>query len=130
VIAADTNVVVRLLVADDRRQTERASALFRAESIYLGKTVLLETEWVLRGAYGLSSAAIAPGLRKVLGLSGVTVEDSATVARALDWYEEGLDFADALHLASSGAAPHFATFDRKLLKRAKGLVGAPTVVAP
>jgi predicted nucleic acid-binding protein len=33
--------------------------------------------------------------------------------------ERGLDFADALHLASSGGATRFVTFDRRLVRRAR-----------
>lgn len=40
---------------------------------------------------------------------------------ALDWYEQGMDFADALHLASSAKAVGFATFDEKLVKFARRL---------
>ena len=52
-----------------------------------------------------------------------------SVARALAWHEEGLDLADALHVASSGAAARFATFDEKLAKRARK-VTAVEVVKP
>jgi len=41
------------------------------------------------------------------------------VAKALDWFKQGLDLADALHLASAGDAKQFATFDVKLARRAK-----------
>jgi predicted nucleic acid-binding protein len=54
-------------------------------------------------------------------MANVTGEDGANVARALDWYEGGLDLADALHLAASGEAKRFATFDARLVKRTKGL---------
>ena len=60
----------------------------------------------------------------ILGLPNVTVEDSACVRDALQWYEAGLDFADALHVASCSKARRFATFDDKQVKRAKKL---PTV---
>jgi predicted nucleic acid-binding protein len=35
---------------------------------------------------------------------------------ALDAYAQGLDFADALHLARSSRATAFLTFDRRLAK--------------
>ena len=44
--AVDTNVVVRLLAQDDPKQTAAARALFSAGSIWIAKTVLLETAWV------------------------------------------------------------------------------------
>jgi len=127
-IAIDTNVVVRFLVADDQRQADRAEAVLRRGPVLVPKTVLLETEWVLRGAYRLASADIAVGFRKLLGLAGVGVEDAAAVRRAMDWYDRGFDFADALHLASAGVAKQFATFDVALARRAKGLADAPVVV--
>jgi predicted nucleic acid-binding protein len=43
------------------------------------------------------------------------------LAKILAWHEQGLDFADALHLASSGSLTELITFDSKFIKRAKGL---------
>jgi predicted nucleic-acid-binding protein len=122
VLAVDTNLVVRLVTNDDKAQATRAKAVFAANDILVPKTVLLETEWVLRFTYELDRPSILRGLRGVLGMANVTGEDGANVAKALDWYEGGLDLADALHLAASGDARRFATFDAKLAKRAKGLV--------
>lgn len=117
-IAVDTNVLVRLVVRDDDVQAGRAAALFEQNEIYVCKTVLLETEWVLRFSYGLDGAAILGALKGVVGLPHVSVEDSLAVAEALDLLEAGMDFADALHLASSREAAAFATFDKRLKARA------------
>jgi len=70
------------------------------------------------------------GLERLFGLPGVTVEDAAGVARALEWYGHGLDFADALHLASCGQASAFATFDRALRRRARARPEIIPVIAP
>ncbi len=117
-LAVDTNVIVRIVTNDDPEQARRAVALFERERIFIAKTVLLEVEWVLRFSYQLPREVIAPTLRKVIGLPPVAVEDPDEVFIALDGYEQGLDFADALHLASSGSADGFATFDQKRVKRA------------
>jgi hypothetical protein len=58
------------------------------------------------------------------------VEEADAVARALAWYGEGLDFAHALHLASSHRAVAFATFDRTLQRRATKFADAPAVIVP
>jgi predicted nucleic-acid-binding protein len=116
-IAIDTNIIVRILAADDPRQAKRAVALMERNEIYISKTVLLETEWVLRHAYGIDAKAIISGFHKLLGLPQVAIEDSWTVFQALRWHEEGLDFADALHLASSPKAANFASFDKNLVKK-------------
>lgn len=128
--ALDTNLVVRLLTNDDPRQASRVAALVDQDTIFLPKTVLLESEWVLRYAYNLERPVIHAALLKLLGLATLTVEDSETVLQALAWYGEGLDLADALHLASSRSADAFATFDRKLRNRAKRLNDAAAVVEP
>lgn len=120
-IAVDTNVLVRFLVRDDAKQAARAASLIRGHEIWASKTVLLETEWVLRSLYGFSPETVARALRRLAGLRTVFLEDELAVAKALDWSSQGLDFADALHLASAGNARRFATFDRKLTKQAKRL---------
>ena len=129
-IAVDTNVVVRYLVEDDVAQTDRAEAVLRSGAVLVLKTVLLEAEWVLRTSYRFDRNAIGEGLRRLIGLPGVEVEDRAAVARAFAWFDQGLDLADALHLASSGRAAAFATFDRALRRRARAIAGATPVIAP
>ncbi len=117
-IALDTNVLVRVVTADDPAQLEIALKVFRSSPLWISKTVLLETEWVLRYSYELAPTAIHNALRRLLGLRNLQVEDRAAVLRALSLFEAGVDFADALHLASSAEAERFATFDRTLAQRA------------
>lgn len=126
-IALDTNVVVRVLTQDDPAQAKRAAALLRRESVWLSKTVLLETEWVLRYSYELDTAAINHALSMFVELQNLTMEDAPSVQTALAWHKAGMDFADALHLASSGRASGFATFDQKLAKKASKLEDAPAI---
>lgn len=127
-IAIDTNILVRLVTRDDAVQAKRAAALFKHEEIYVGKTVLLESEWVLRFSYELARPVILSALKNAVGLPQVTVEDSPAVAEAFDLFETGMDFADALHLASSREAVQFATFDERLKKHADTAASARQVV--
>ena len=128
-IALDTNVVVRFLVNDEASQARRARALIKANTVFVPMTVLLETEWVLRGGYGLPRAEVVRLLRALLGLPDLATEDPQRIARALDWHEGGIDFAEALHLAGSSGAERFATFDEKLVKAAKKLDATKVVLA-
>jgi predicted nucleic-acid-binding protein len=116
-IAVDTNIIVRILTNDDQGQAKRAVRLIEKNDIFISKTVILETEWVLRHAYSIDSDGIIKGLKKLFGLPNVTVEDSWTVFQSLNWHKEGLDFADALHVASSLKASSFATFDKNLIRK-------------
>ncbi len=120
-IALDTNILVRVVTADDPRQLKAAVAGMESGPLWVSKTVLLETEWVLRFTYELSRAAILGALQSLLGYQALEVESRGTVLRAFRWYEKGMDFADALHLASSADADRFATFDRELAKLARSL---------
>ena len=128
-IALDTNVVVRFLVNDDAAQARRARALIERNAVFVPATVLLETEWVLRGGYGLPRAEVVRLLRALLGLPDLSTDDPQRVARALEWHAAGVDFADALHLAGSAGAERFATFDEKLVKAARKLNAARTFLA-
>ena len=128
-MALDTNVLVRYLTRDEPEEATRAKALIERGPVFMAKTVMLETEWVLRSAYQFSPSAIAASFMAFLGLPGVTVEDAPAVSRALAWYAQGLDFADALHVASCMKADAFATFHRSLLRKGK-LAGAMPVIAP
>lgn len=116
-ISIDTNVLVRLFTADDEAQTRKAKRLFETEHIYITKTVILETEWVLRYAYDFPEDAIADAFMKLLGQSNVLVEDASHIAQSSALLLKGMDFADALHLACSRGHT-FATFDKKLKSRA------------
>ncbi len=57
-IAVDTNVLVRLLTGDDPEQEAASRALFARQSIWIAKTVLLETAWVLRSLHGFKEGAM------------------------------------------------------------------------
>ena len=129
-ISVDTNVLVRVLVNDDPAQAKRAIALLGSGPVWLTKTVLLETEWVLRFTYDLDVPAIDVAFAKLLAIPGIDVEDRAAVGLALGWHRDGMDFADALHLASSHAATAFATFDRRMAKAATKAAAKPRVIEP
>jgi predicted nucleic-acid-binding protein len=121
VIAVDTNVIVRLLTADDEAQFQKASTLFANNDIFISETVILETAWVLRHAYDFDPQAICEAIGKTLGLPNVGTHRPELIAEALDLARQGLDFADALHLSLSQECRQFATFCTAFLKRPKGL---------
>lgn len=118
-LAIDTNVLVRLLTADHPQQSPKAKELLERETVFVALTVLLETEWVLRSAYGFAPARVIVALRAFAGLRNVVVQDAASLAKALTWAERGMDFADALHLAQAGDCDAFVSFDGRLARAAK-----------
>ena len=117
-LAVDTNILVRFFTHDQPDATARAIRILQSPRVWVTKTVLLETEWVLRAVYELPSDRVARALRALAGLDNVEVEDPLQVSQALDAYDLGLDFADALHLAGAEGR-QFVSFDDKFVKRAR-----------
>ena len=118
-IAVDTNVLVRLLTGDDVKQAAAARSLFAAGPIWIAKTVLLETDWVLRSLYGFEESAVRDALAKLLGLENVHTEDEPSVAAALALTADGIELADAMHLSSRPPGATFVSFDQSFVRRAK-----------
>lgn len=125
-IAIDTNIVVRYLTGDHPVQSARAREIVDSGPTFVAVTVVLETEWVLRSTYSYKPADVARALRAFGGLPGVKIEDAGAVSAAFDLAEQGMDFADALHLGRSDKADGFLTFDRRFVKAAKA-AGIETV---
>ena len=129
--ALDTNVLARFFIddADDAQaEKQRPSAVAAlSERAFVAVTVLMELEWVMRGFYGLPPTDISRVLRVLSSIEHITLEDRSAVLMALDAFDQGLDFADALHMARSSRASGFATFDQRLAKRAKDLALSPPV---
>jgi len=117
----DTNIIIRLLTQDDPEQASRAKNVFADKQIFIADTVLLETEWVLRFAYGFAPKAIYQAIMNLLGLPNVHVARPDMLYQALQIYKAGLDFADAMHLAANSNCPALLTFDKAFIRRAKGL---------
>lgn len=126
-ISLDTNVIVRVVTADDPDQLATALEVMKLDGLWLCKTVLLETEWVLRYSYKLSRKTILDTFLRLLGYPNLSVEAPEQVHLALEWYRGGMDFADALHLAASAGADQFVTFDRELVDWAEKLEAGPAV---
>ncbi len=118
-VAIDTNILVRLLTADDTAQYNASRKLFADENIFIPDSVLLETEWVLRAAFELSPADVCQALRNILGLANVHVGNARMIAQIIEWHEAGFDFGDAFHLATTQDHNCLKTFDGEFIKLAK-----------
>jgi len=129
--ALDTNVLARFFIDDaDDPQTARqrpAAVAALSERGYVSVTVLLEFESVMRGFYELPRRDVVRVMRALAGMERITLEDRDAVLAALDAFDAGLDFADALHVTRSSRASAFATFDQRLVKRARALGLSPPV---
>jgi predicted nucleic-acid-binding protein len=126
-IAFDTNLLVRAVVADDLAQVAIVQDLIKQDAIFISRAVLMETEWVLRSVYKKTSDEIHAFFRALLAVDNTEIENAIEVGYALDWYELGADFADALHLAVCGSAV-LHTFDKGFCKTAREVGLTPPIV--
>jgi predicted nucleic-acid-binding protein len=132
-IAVDTNVLARWLLKDDAAQSPAALRAMERPAVFVAKTALLELEWVFRGVYKLDAKQFSIAVDQLLAMPNVVVEDRTGVELAAGWFAQGVDFADALHLAAAQAAAcaEMITFDaRRFARRAKRLGLTPSVSTP
>jgi predicted nucleic-acid-binding protein len=117
--AVDTNVLVRLIARDDARQTASAES-FIEKGAWVSMLALAETTWVLATVYDLSPADLARAIEMLLHHQDLLVQDSETVAGALELFraKPALGFSDCLmlHLARKAGRLPLGTFDRNLAK--------------
>ena len=118
--AADTNVLVRLLVADHPAQLRAAQrCIVETGPLYVSQVALVETIWVLAYTYRLARRDLGDVVEQILAGADFVLERPAEVATALVSYRSSrADFADCVLLANAQAAGilPLATFDRRLAK--------------
>ena len=107
-----------------------ADAIAAAPACFVPITVVLELEWVLRGAYRLPRDAIIRAFRGLMAIRHLHLEQEDQVLQALDAYAQGLDFAEALHLLRSEGCSALLSFDQPLARQASKLALTPPVQLP
>lgn len=114
-LALDTNVIARLVLADDPDQAAAAArAVDAAEAVVLPTHALCELVWLLGARHRRPRAEILAAMRAVVALPNAALDRDAVEA-GLAVLEAGGDFADGV-IAHEGArlgADAFGTFDRR-----------------
>jgi predicted nucleic-acid-binding protein len=129
--AVDTNILARFYLRDDAAQARVAAGVLSAGDVFVPKTVILELEWVLRYVANQAEDKVIDCLAHLIALPGITVEDRDEIEVALGYCRNGIDFADALHLAASNACTELLTFDdRGYARLARRLRLKPPVRVP
>lgn len=115
--AIDTNVLLRLLARDDRRQTAAAEA-FVAAGAWVSHLVLAEAMWVLAAVYERQAAQLIAALEMLLAHRNLVLQDADAVAAALAHFKRrpALGFSDCLALEIARKAGHapLGSFDKAL----------------
>ena len=135
-IAVDTNVLARYYVDDATdaeavRQRRVATNFFDSgETVFVSLNVVLEFSWVVQSYYRFTQAEMLDVVEHLAGIAHVAIERVTVLEEAVALTRSGLDFADALHLASASHCKRFVTFDNKSFakKTAKLKLAIPVVL--
>lgn len=117
--AVDTNVLVRLITRDDKKQVESAEE-FVSKGAWVSHLVLAETSWVLDSVYDRTREDIAKAVEMLLNHEHLTLQDQDVVEAAVEKFRQHkrVAFSDVLVLEVARKSGHvpLGTFDRNLAK--------------
>jgi predicted nucleic-acid-binding protein len=124
-IGLDTNVLVRYIVQDDPKQSQRANrliekAIANKEMIGISQITLCELIWVLETCYHTGKEKIIDVLKQLLGTQQICIEGESAVKIALQVFErcKSIDFSDCLiaHQNAANSCSFTYTFDKRAAK--------------
>lgn len=132
--ALDTNILVRYFVKDpdDKEaivQHQIAKKILMLES-FIPLTVTLEFFWVLASRYKLPKETMLQVFNLLFIMPQVTIEHKDLVQKAVGFYADGMDFADALHWVQASHCERLYTFDQQFIKKAKRNTTSTPVIEP
>ncbi len=127
-IGVDTNVLARLIVADDQAQLEAAKRFFAVRSpdnpAFISLVVIAELVWILDYSYGFRASRIVETMERLLASDDFAIEEPDYLRDAVALAKvKRIDIAD--YLISQIALRHgcsvTVTFDSTAGKRIPGM---------
>ena len=120
-IGLDTNVLIRYLVQDDRKQARQATSFIERNCTdddpgFIGQIVLCELAWVLESNYNQTREQITAVIEQLLRVAQIELMEPEVVWRALnDYRSSNVDFPDHLlaRVNESSGCEVTITFDKK-----------------
>lgn len=121
-IGLDTNVLVRYVVQDDKKQAAQATALIESfnddEQGFISLVALVEFHWIVRRTYKANRREAEALIRDWLIAREIVVEHADAIQRAIDRTNDQFEFPDALigELGLRAGCEYTATFDSAAAK--------------
>lgn len=116
-IGLDTDVLVRYIVQDDPGKSRLAGEVIESRSgrdrAYVDLVTLMEAFWVLVKIYRFERHQISQVLHVLMGVGTIELQEPDVVRRAVEAFDNGADFADAIIAESNRRAgcEYTVTFD-------------------
>lgn len=124
-IGLDTNVLVRYVMQDDPKQSQKASRLIESLTPeapgFVPLVSLVEIVWVLTSCYDLTREQVGQALEALLRAKEIVLERAEQVSQALRIFgASSADFADCLieRTAAATGCDKTMTFDARAAKYA------------
>lgn len=124
-IGLDTNVLVRYVMQDDPKQSQKASRLIESLTPeapgFVPLVSLVELVWVLTSCYDLTREQVSQALDGLLRAKEIVLDCAEQVSQALRTFGAGsADFADCLieRTAAAAGCEKTMTFDAGAVKAA------------
>ncbi|MGB5439408.1 MAG: type II toxin-antitoxin system VapC family toxin [Gammaproteobacteria bacterium] len=120
-IGLDTNVVIRYLVQDDKKQSAAATRFIEKSLTtdapgFINHICLCEIVWVLQRCYGVTKPQLREIIEALLATKQLNVENVEVTWKALRAFDaNNADFCDALisQVNIHSGCEHTVTFDKK-----------------
>ncbi len=127
-IGLDTNVLVRYITQDDKKQAALANSLIEslddASPGFVTLITVVELSWVLESVYNFTRQQFAEVMQTLMTVDTIKLDRAAVVASAVRIYSGSkADFSDCLieRLSASAGCERTMTFD-KAAARMAGMV--------
>jgi predicted nucleic-acid-binding protein len=127
-IGLDTNVLARWVLRDDEAQFLIAERRL-SQPFWLSWSVVLELGWLLSSYARLDRNQLSDVIETILALPGVSLDRPDNLRWALRRFRKGGDFADLIHIASTGSVKGFASFEKSLARKAGSESLVPVLLA-
>lgn len=118
-VALDTNIVLRLLLEDNKEQLNKARRIIKENNkdgdVFISSVVFLEMYFVLTKFYQWLDMDVFLAFDRILHVKQFFFENELAVRMAISRTKKGVDFSDAL-IGQIGSLRNIKTytFDKKL----------------
>lgn len=117
----DANVILRYLLDDHEVLSEKATAIFRNESLFASFEVLCEVVYVLEGVYHVTRPEIDENIRHLFECHDIGTNDLSVLLYAMSLFSgQKIDFVDSILCAYHAKhGDEIITFDKKIINQTK-----------
>lgn len=115
-IIIDTNIILRYLLKDSEKLSEKAIEIIDNNNIYIPTEVIVEASYVLKKIYNVKKEMIYKAVKLLIDMEDIEFQNKETIESAFKLYaKESFDIVDCLLFAYNKISNYeIKTFDKKL----------------